>query len=248
MACPYIAGVAALYIGVHGGRSVNGNGFAKALAKKIIASGTALPWSDGTATDYGYSASVAQVGNGLIDAFKVINYTTSIDFEKIALNDTAYFSPSHDLTITNSGLGAVTYNLSSDTAAGVEALGFYQLTTPTDDARLKSFSELTPTTLDVEITFPDPFTLQPGESKTVRYAYNTTCGKAFIDLRSVGFTNPETKGWNASTLPIYSGKVIVSSNIGEQLSVPYLGELTTTSLFVAKHKLTGLRTGRQPEE
>ncbi|KAG4433243.1 hypothetical protein IFR05_011266 [Cadophora sp. M221] len=59
MACPYVAGVAALYISVHAGRKVHGKGFANTLAKRLISSGTSLPRSDGTATNYGYTASVA---------------------------------------------------------------------------------------------------------------------------------------------------------------------------------------------
>jgi subtilisin family serine protease len=44
MACPYVAGVAALYIGKYGGRSFHGPGFARELANRIITSGAALPW------------------------------------------------------------------------------------------------------------------------------------------------------------------------------------------------------------
>lgn len=39
----------------------------------------------------------------------------------------------------------------------------------------------------------------------------------------MNFVNPEGLGWNSSGLPLYSGKVIVSGNNGEQVSVPYLG-------------------------
>jgi hypothetical protein len=43
----------------------------------------------------------------------------------------------------------------------------------------------------------------------------------------VTFPNPDGLGWNASALPVYSGKVIVSGNNGEQVSIPYLGKLFT---------------------
>ncbi|KAL0944808.1 serine endopeptidase [Colletotrichum truncatum] len=208
MATPYVAGVAALYISAHGGRSVHGKGFAKALHQRIISSGTSLPWSDGTATDYGFSAPVAQVGNGLINAFKVVNYTTSLTFEKIALNDTHFFSRYHDVTVTNNGAKDVSYKFSYEAAAGVEILGWYPFVEPyAGERRLKSFSELTPKSLPVAVSVPRDFTLKPGESKTV----------------SVNFPNPDNLGWNSSALPIYSGKVIVTGNSGEQLSVPYFG-------------------------
>ncbi|KAJ3956042.1 hypothetical protein N0V92_007407 [Colletotrichum tropicale] len=187
MATPYVAGVAALYISANGGRSVHGKGFAKALHQRIIASGTSLPWSDGTATDYGFSAPVAQVGNGLINAFKVVSYATGLTFEKIALNDTHFFSRYHDITVTNNGDKDVSYKFSYENAAGVEMLGWYPFVEPwAGEKRIKSFSELAPTSLPVEVSVPRDFTLKAGESKTV------------------------------------SGKVIVSGNNGEQLSVPYM--------------------------
>ncbi|KAL1857687.1 hypothetical protein Daus18300_010207 [Diaporthe australafricana] len=168
MATPYVAGVAALYISVHGGRSVHGKGFARTLHQRIIASGTSLPWSDGTATDYGFAAPVAQVGNGLINAFKIVNYTTEISFEKIALNDTHYFSGGHDITVTNNGGNEVSYTFSYEAAAGVEVLGWYSFVEPwAGEKRLKSFSELSPKSLPVEVSVPDEFTLGPGESRTV---------------------------------------------------------------------------------
>ncbi|KAG8165902.1 hypothetical protein KVR01_004454 [Diaporthe batatas] len=208
MATPYVAGVAALYISVHGGRSVHGKDFARSLHRRIIASGTSLPWSDGTATDYGFAAPVAQVGNGLINAFKIVNYTTDISFDKMALNDTKHFNPNHDLTITNNGGEAVSYEFSYEAAAGVETLGWYKFSEPwVGEKRLKDFSAMKPTSLPIDVSLPDGFSLGPGESKTV----------------TVTFPNPNGLGWNASALPVYSGKVIVSGNNGEQLSVPYLG-------------------------
>jgi len=207
MAAPYITGIAALYIGVHGGRKTNGKAFAKALSKQIIASGKALPWSDGTATDYGYAASVAQVGNGLVDAYKVVKYTTDLTFEKIALNDTAFFSRYHDVSVTNGGEESVTYSFLNSAAAGFEAAGWFPQAGTSGEKRIKVFTELTPKKLEADVVLPRSFTLKPGESKTV----------------TVNFRNPDNLGWNASALPFYSGKVIVSGSNGEQLSVPYLG-------------------------
>ncbi|CAH0047793.1 unnamed protein product [Clonostachys solani] len=202
MACPYIAGVAALYIGAHGGRGTHGKDFGKWLSRRIIASGTALPWYDGKEV----VAPVFQVGNGLIDAFKVVKYTTDIQFDKIALNDTRYFSRYHDITVKNEGDKDVSYKLSYQAAAGVEAAGVYPLASY-EDWRLKSLSELVPIELEPKIYLPRDFTLKPGESKTV----------------SVSFDNPDKLGWNAALFPLYSGKIIVTSSLGEQLSVPYAG-------------------------
>ncbi|KAH6690349.1 subtilase [Plectosphaerella plurivora] len=207
MACPYVAGVAALWIGENGGRSVHGKGFAKELHQRIISSGTTLQWSDGTPTDFGFIAPVAQIGNGLVNAEKVLKYDTRLEFETIALNDTRYFSRYHDVSIVNDGEEAVSYTWSVEHGAGVESLGWLPSVAGGFTRRLKSFSELRPLTLEAEVSLPKPFTLQPGESKTV----------------SVNFRNPDTLGWNASALPLYGGKVYVNGNNGEQLSVPFSG-------------------------
>ena len=175
MATPYVAGVAALYVGVYGGRGTHpsANAWAKDLGKRIISSGIGLPWADGlTEKDYGHSASVAQIGNGLIDASKVLLYKTTIDFEKFALNDTHHFSRYHDIKITNNGEDATTYNFSVQDAVGAEVLGWYAadqvlLNSAPRTKRIREFFDMVPQTLVPDIKFPKPFTLEPGQSKTV---------------------------------------------------------------------------------
>jgi len=72
MATPYVAGIAALYIGCYGGRKTNPNFNATELMMRIISSGVSLPYFDGqTTTDYGMYAPVAQVGTGLVNGYKV---------------------------------------------------------------------------------------------------------------------------------------------------------------------------------
>ncbi len=53
MATPYVAGVAALYIGEFGGKSVHGPSFGKDLAVRIMSSGTSVKWID-RVTDYDF--------------------------------------------------------------------------------------------------------------------------------------------------------------------------------------------------
>lgn len=165
MACPYVAGVAALYIGVHGGRSVHGPGFAKMLSQRIIASGKTLPWWDG-AVDL--PAPPPQVGTGLIDAFKVVNYTTSLEFEKFALNDTANFVASHDVIVRNDGTEEVSYTFSVEDAAGMEIILPFD-TALSSSPRVRALDEVEPTNMPVDVALPGPFTLKPGEAKSVRY-------------------------------------------------------------------------------
>ncbi|KAK0383973.1 hypothetical protein NLU13_8062 [Sarocladium strictum] len=207
MACPYVAGVAALYIGVHGGRDVHGAGFAHMLRQRIVSSGVALPWSgDGTAQGFDFTAPVAQVGSGLVDAWKVLAYSTSLAFDSFALNDTRYFSRYHDVTVANNGDEPVTYKFSLAPAAGFETMGVFDAPLK-GDKRLFSRRELTPVQLVPRVYLPKDFTLQPGQSKTV----------------SVNFDNPDQLGWNANGLPLYSGNILIQGSNGEQLAVPYMG-------------------------
>lgn len=202
MACPYVAGVSALWISVHGGRKVHGNGFAKQLHKRIISSGVSVPWYDGTVANYGYPAAVAQVGNGLVNAWKVVQYDTRLEFDSLALNDTRYFKRYHDVTIINEGDEAVDYTWSVEHGGGIEALGTFG-----GVRRLKLFAELRPLTLEAKVSLPKSFRLKPGQSTTV----------------SVNFDNPDKLGWNAAGLPVYGGKVLLSGSNGERLSVPFYG-------------------------
>ncbi|CRK37860.1 hypothetical protein BN1708_020394, partial [Verticillium longisporum] len=90
----------------------HGNGFAKELSERIISSGVSVPWSDGSALDYNFPAPPAQVGSGLINAWKVVNYDTLLRFDKIELNDTRYFNRYHDITVKNEGKQTIEYALS----------------------------------------------------------------------------------------------------------------------------------------
>lgn len=202
MACPYVAGVAALWISKHGGRSVHGNGFSKQLHQRIISSGVAVPFYDGTLTDFGYPAPVAQVGNGLVNAWKIVHYDTRLDFAKQTLNDTRYFNRYHDVTVINEGKTTIDYTWAVEHSGGVEAIGTFA-----GVRRLKRFAEVRPLKLEAKVTLPRSFSLKPGEKKTV----------------TVNFDNPDKLGWNAAGLPVYGGKVLLSASNGERLSVPFYG-------------------------
>ncbi|KAL0260198.1 hypothetical protein SLS55_003882 [Diplodia seriata] len=206
MATPYVAGVAALYVGALGGKKVRGAGFAKELHARIVASGGALPWStDGT--DYGdVAAPVPQVGNGLVNAFKVLNYSTALAWDKLELNDTANFRDTHTVRVTNDGDVALTYEFGVQAAAGFEALEVFDADVY-PSPRLRAFAELVPIEAVPGVALPTSgdFTLAPGESRNATFT----------------FTLPG--GLNATALPVYSGKIVITASNGEQLSVPYFG-------------------------
>lgn len=208
MACPYVAGVAALYISQHGGRSIHGAGFAKDLAMRIISSGKSLTFDDGTGTgtEYDFFAPVAQVGTGLIDAVKVLNYETSLSFSKFHLNDTHHFQRYHSVDITNNGNEAVTYSFELQDSAAVQAMqvdpSFYGA------PRLTTFQEAfaNPIKAVPQVSLPGgTFSVGAGQTKTAKFSFNAPTG---LDPK---------------TIPIYSGKIIITGSNEESLSVPYLG-------------------------
>ncbi|XXH05376.1 hypothetical protein Hte_011802 [Hypoxylon texense] len=212
MACPYVAGVAALYVGKYGGRKVHGPEFGKELAMRLMASGRAVPWYDGySTTDFGFWASPLQVGAGLIDAVKVLNYTTSLSWAKFQLNDTHHFERWHKVDIKNTASVPVSYKFDLQEAGGFEAWAPLDTTgvifnTP----RFKMWrpEEMAPSKMTPdEFTFPTwDFTLQPGEAKTAQFNF-------LYPNYPEGLPN----------IPVYGGKVLISGSNGEQLGVPYFG-------------------------
>lgn len=87
-----MAGVAALYISKHGGRAQHGKGFAKMLHARIAASGSSMTWPGNSGDGSSHLASPSQIGNGLINALKVLEYETQLSMTKFSLNDTLHFS------------------------------------------------------------------------------------------------------------------------------------------------------------
>lgn len=164
MSCPYVAGIAALYIGRFGGRKVHGPDFAKKLARRIVASGSAVPWQVqepvGSPIDFGYWAPVPQVGTGMVDAWKVLQYNTSLGFEKMALNDSHHFNRHHEVHLTNEGPEPVTYKFGLQPAGGL----YMQSQHP---SFLANFLELNPVSIVPTVDLPKSVTVNPGETKKI---------------------------------------------------------------------------------
>lgn len=169
MATPYIAGVAALYIGKFGGRKTNPNFSSSELTMRIISSGQSLDYFDGTTlTNYGMYASVAQVGTGIVNASNVLGFNTSLSYAKFALNDTRYFNASHSVDITNGADEKVTYTYGVQDAAGVETWLPTNSSGDGTTATFADFLDLVPTEMKPSVTLPKAVTLEAGETRTVQ--------------------------------------------------------------------------------
>ncbi|KAF9871425.1 hypothetical protein CkaCkLH20_11072 [Colletotrichum karsti] len=199
MATPYLAGIAALYVGKFGGKKIHGAKFSEQLMMRIISSGERVQWSNDIHTVEGFTASVAQVGAGLVNASKVLDYTTQLSLERFALNDTANFIEKHTVEITNHAAEAVTYTFAVEPAGGFDTLD------ASDPSKLAKYP-LTPQTMVPQVALPESgFSVGPGETKTAEFTFKA----------------PEAL--NAALLPTYSGNIRIESSKGEQLAVPYLG-------------------------
>lgn len=209
MAAPYVAGVAALYVGRFGGRASQPKGWAKDLAMRILSSGEPFAWDDGLVqgTVYDALAPVAQVGTGLVNATKVLGATTTLSFAKFALNDTHHFSRYHKVDITNNGKEPVTYSFAQQDYGGLATV----ITDPDvwGTPRMAWADEMlvSPLNLGPSISFPRAgFTVQPGQTRTAQFNFAPPAG-----------------GPPPDTLPVYGGRVVITGTNGDELGVPYLG-------------------------
>ncbi|OPB43456.1 serine endopeptidase [Trichoderma guizhouense] len=208
MATPYIAGVAALYIGKYGGRHVHGPGFAKDLSMRIIASGKSLDWLSDPLNPgpSAIRAPVFQVGTGLVNASKVLNFQTSLSFSKFMLNDTHNFERYHSVDITNNSPRPITYTFSVEASGAIDTMVSNQ--DPSGKPVVGVYTQVfaAPYAAVPSVTLPHgTFTVKPGQTKTA----------------NINFMYPS--GLNATNLPLYSGKIIITGSNGESLAVPYMG-------------------------
>ncbi|KAF5528702.1 Minor extracellular protease vpr [Colletotrichum aenigma] len=196
MATPYIAGVAALFFAANGGKAALGDGGAKLAHEKIVASGKPIRHYDGTDA----LASVVHQGAGLVDAFKVVGYSTTVSPATLNLNDTDHFQSTHEVQVTNAGDESVTYQFYHEAGTTIFSKGagdaWISLSPPyaTDESNVA--------TVDFSAT---ELTLGPGESGTF----------------SVAFSEPSAS--EAIKLPVYGGSILIVGSQGEAVRVTYMG-------------------------
>ncbi|KZL78332.1 serin endopeptidase [Colletotrichum incanum] len=224
MATPYVAGVAALYISKHGGRSVHGKDFAKDLSMRIISSGASLPWLlYGGSADSAFRAPSQQVGGGLVDAKKVVKYDTSLELRRFGLNDTLHFRADQGISVRNTGKERVKYRFEVESWAGVEMLKAYDGRDPGETPRIRYRPETVPSSILVDVGLPDEFELGPGEAKKAKFV----------------FAVPQSV--NQTALPAYGGRVLIKGSNGEVVGVPFQG-----LAFDLKEQMQSLFHGTYP--
>uniref|UniRef100_A0A8H7NL32 Peptidase S8/S53 domain-containing protein n=1 Tax=Bionectria ochroleuca TaxID=29856 RepID=A0A8H7NL32_BIOOC len=202
MATPYAAGVAALYLSKFGGRATQGAGVSKAFNNKVITGGSSMPWSTVDKTypdDTGFWAPTIQAGSGLLNAWKLLTYTTTLGSSKWLLNDTEHFTGTHSVEVTNNADTEAEYEFNLQPAAGVQAA-------PSSGVGVALLNQINPVEMVPSVSMPSgTFKVGAGETKTAEFTFDYP------------------RGLDESKQPLYSGKVLISSSLGEQLSIPYFG-------------------------
>ncbi|KAK7409158.1 hypothetical protein QQX98_008651 [Neonectria punicea] len=196
MATPYISGVGALFFGSRGGRGALGGGGALLAHERIIASGKPVRHNDGTDN----LASVAKQGAGLVDAEKVLLYSTSVSPANINLNDTVNFIGTHKVEVTNSGDEPITYQVSHEPGTTAHTKGNSDAWVSTEPPYSSGDGNV------CELSFStESITVGPGETRTL----------------TIAFTEPAAV--SEAMLPIYGGSIVLAGDNAEIVRVTYMG-------------------------
>ena len=151
-----------------------------------------------TAADGSPFVSVAQQGAGLINVYNAINARTVVSTSELLLNDTAYGNNIQLVTLTNPTKKSVTYTVSHTPGLTISTIN--------RDTKLPYTSPLPSSSQAASVSIlSNKFTVWPG----------------FFNGFIVTIKPPT--GVDASTFPIYSGFLTISSSLGETFSIPYLG-------------------------
>lgn len=223
-AAPYVAGVAALYLSSRGISRAQGNsyaGVAEDFNQKVISSARVLDLFDGTNHVTGVGAPLNQQGAGLIDALKVVDYSTSLESEPlISLNDTMFRDPFKKIKIKNNSKKWLYYtakHVAGTTVTVLNSAGVPNPYFPPYNTQSSAFVTMV----------PSAWLLLPGASATI-YLY-------------IGLPQ------KTSESIVYQGKIQISISNGEVISVPYMGiqQVTKQVLPISGPSSPILRFGPQ---
>ena len=194
MACPFLAGSAALYrSAVKNGKSLG------AVEQTAVFSSTATPLTVVGAPDV--LESVAHVGGGLVDVYRAVTHTSEVSPAKLSLNDTRHFAGQQTFKIANIGDAPQTYQIRH-----------------TPSGTLTSIN----TTTGSWYGKPPPVSISPAPADVTFDKTTLTIPAGGSDQVTVTFVAP--KGLDPRSIPIYSGFINAESdNEAGSVSVMYAG-------------------------
>jgi len=115
MACPHVAGLAALLLQAKGKDAAT----AKSIRTLLQTTSTMIPSSAG---DGALPNALAQAGAGLVNVYNALSYKTQLSVGQFELNDTANWKAEHSFQIKNTASGTVTYRISHVPAGTVQTI------------------------------------------------------------------------------------------------------------------------------
>ncbi|KAF7555259.1 hypothetical protein G7Z17_g2266 [Cylindrodendrum hubeiense] len=194
---PYMAGIAALYFS-HVKKD------AAEFARRISSTAALLPsYSASEGSLISDIAPLAQQGAGLVDAVKVLDYTTVLmSGSHISLNDTVNRVSTHVIQLKNTGSSQVTFKISHVAASSVQGRDEYWYP-----------YEYYPPLLDNvagSISAPESVSIAAGATQEIEVTINT----------------PEDLVPNSGV--IWSGKIVFEGSNGEFVAIPYMGVEAST--------------------
>jgi len=117
MACPFVAGVAALVL------NANGKNFETATGMKKLLQNTA-GYVPSTQLDDSPLTTVAQQGAGMVNAYHAVSVQSVISADELLLNDTASYGNNYQfINIYNPSSHSVTYTITHSPALTVSTIG-----------------------------------------------------------------------------------------------------------------------------
>ncbi|PVF93855.1 subtilisin-like protein [Serendipita vermifera] len=210
MATPYVAGVAALLLEAKGkARDVY-----YAARDLLQTTAKVVPSSR---NESALLQTAAVQGAGLINAYNLVHYETTVSPGQLLLNDTANFNGQHTIKITNRSNKEQKYTLCHKPAGTAQSLrpgSIQQNVYPvplTDDA--------------ASVHLPQSVTVKAGETKSF----------------DVTITAPNA---DTSVIPVYSGYIEIAAECGEIFSVTYMGiasSLRDAAIFDNTNELFGYK-------
>ena len=141
-----------------------------------------------------------------MDAFKVVQYGTSVSPANVNLNDTTHFLGTHTIQISNSGSESITYLISHE--AGI-----------TISTKAQG---------DAWVSLDPPYSTDEGDVATVSFSKTEiTVPPGETQGFSVTFTEPSII--DAAMLPVYGGAIIIAGSNREVVRVTYMGKMSQGS-------------------
>jgi len=162
MACPHVAGIAALLL------QAKGKNAATAKSMRTLLQTTTTMISSSAAPGELHNT-LAQTGAGLVNVYNALSYKTELSVGQLELNDTANWKADHSFQIKNAGSDTITYRITHFLASTVQTMD------PNFGLPIPFPLPVTPDKVGVKLS-TESVVVQPGETTTVTVKFTPPAG------------------------------------------------------------------------